>query len=190
MLLCNFNYVVKPTGTDSPSQNGAIEIYNGHIAIKVWTLLYISGLHHKFWSAALLYRVYLHNHLVHSVMRKNPFKGHFGVKPDLSSLKLFGTHVCVKLTGKQCSKFDQHNFLGKFLGYLSTNQNICYLDLLSGLAKTSHHAQLDEAWYLWHKQPPGPQLLYGLGLEADVTSLTKQTGHEPASLVVPPPPYT
>jgi hypothetical protein len=132
----------------------------------------MSSLHHKFWSTALLYRVYLYNHLVHSIMQKTPFKGHFGVKPDLSSLNLFGTCVCVKLTRKQCCKFDQHDVSGKFLGYLSTNQNICYLDLLSGLVKTSHHAQLDEAWYLQHEQPPGP-LLYDLGLEVDVTFLNK-----------------
>jgi uncharacterized metal-binding protein YceD (DUF177 family) len=35
--------------------------------------------------------------------------------------------------------------------------------------KTSHHAQFDEAWYLQHECPPGPQLLYDLGLEVDDT---------------------
>jgi hypothetical protein len=94
MLLQDFNYVVKPTGADSPSQNGAVEIYNGHLAVKVQTLLYMSGLHPKFWSAVLLHTVYLHNRLVHFVTCKTPFEGHFGVKPDLSSLKLFGACVC------------------------------------------------------------------------------------------------
>ncbi len=67
MLLQDFNHVVEPTGADSPSQNGTVEIYNGHLAVKVRTLLYMSVLHPKFWSAALLHTVYLHNHLVHSV---------------------------------------------------------------------------------------------------------------------------
>ena len=35
MLLRDFNYVVKITGADSPSQIGTIEIYNGHLAVKV-----------------------------------------------------------------------------------------------------------------------------------------------------------
>jgi hypothetical protein len=36
--------VVEPTGTDSPSQNGAVEVYNGKLAIKTRILLYRPGL--------------------------------------------------------------------------------------------------------------------------------------------------
>jgi hypothetical protein len=61
MMLKNFGYAVKPTGADSPSQNGCAEIYNNTLAVKVWTLLYGSGLPAKFWSALLLHDVYLHN---------------------------------------------------------------------------------------------------------------------------------
>ncbi len=43
-MLSNFNYIVEPTGADSPLQNGAVEFYNGHLAVKVWTLIYMSGL--------------------------------------------------------------------------------------------------------------------------------------------------
>jgi hypothetical protein len=100
----------------------------------------------------------------------------------LSSLKLFGAHVCIYRTGKRHGKLDHHNFSGIFLGYLSTDQHICYLDLLSGVVKTSHHAQFNEAWYLQHEQPPGPQLLYDLGLEADGTFFSK-TCLDPESLV-------
>ncbi len=38
-----------PTGADSPSQNGAVEVHNGHIAVKVQMLLYMLGLPSKFW---------------------------------------------------------------------------------------------------------------------------------------------
>ncbi len=58
MMLHEFGYVVKPTGADSPSQNGGVEIYNNTLAIKVRTLLYGSGLPAKFWSAALVHAVY------------------------------------------------------------------------------------------------------------------------------------
>jgi hypothetical protein len=52
-LFCNmfqkeFQYVVKPTGLDCPSQNGAAKINNDKLAIKVRTLLYGSGLPAKF----------------------------------------------------------------------------------------------------------------------------------------------
>ena len=73
----------------------------------------------------------------------------------------------MKRTGDRRSKLDRHDFWGIFLGYASTDQNILYLDLNSGLVKRSHHAQFDEAWYLQPHQPPAAQLLYDLGLEAE-----------------------
>jgi hypothetical protein len=33
MILCNHLYVFEPTGADSPSQNGAVEIYNDKLAV-------------------------------------------------------------------------------------------------------------------------------------------------------------
>jgi hypothetical protein len=186
-MLCTFNYVVEPTGADSPSQNGAIKFCNGHLAVKVWMLLYMSSLPPKFWSAVLLHTVYLHNRLVHSVTQRTPFEGHFRVKPDLTYLKLFGAWVCVKRTGKRCRKLDCNDFTGIFLGSLSTDQNIKYLDLTSGIVKTCHHAQFDEAWYLQHEHPPGPQLLYDLGWEVDNIFLS-EIGAAPDCLSAPYPP--
>ncbi len=90
MVLCNHNYTVNPTGVDSPSQNGAIKIYNDKLAICVCTLLYGAGLPAKYWSAALQHAVYLHNWLVHTVTKCTPIKGFFGFKPDIGHLKLFG----------------------------------------------------------------------------------------------------
>ncbi len=89
------------------------------------------------------------------------------MKPDLQSLKTFGSRVGVKRTGNCSAKLDRHNFSGIFLGYTSTDQNIIYLDLDSGLVKRSHHATFDEAWYLQPSRPPASQLLYDLGLEAE-----------------------
>jgi hypothetical protein len=77
-------------GADSPSQNGAVEIYNAKLAVRTRTLLFGSGLPAKFWSSALVHAVYLHNRLVHTVTRRTPFEAFFGAPPDLSSLKLFG----------------------------------------------------------------------------------------------------
>jgi hypothetical protein len=131
-------------------------------------LLYGSGLPAKsYWSAALVHSVYLHNCLVHSATKTTPFKGYYGQPPDLSSLKLFGSWVCVKQTGNWRGKLDRHDFTGIFIGYTASNQNIIYIDLDSGLVKRSHHAQFDEAWYLQPHCPLAAQLLYDLGLEDD-----------------------
>ncbi len=167
LLLRKVNYTIEPTGADSPSQNDSAEIYNDKFAVRTRTLLYGSGLPVKFWSAALLHSVYLHNHLAHGDTKKTPFEGYYECKPDLSSLKLFGARVCVKRTGKRRGKLNRHDFTGIFLGYTATDQNIMYLDLDLEIVKTSHHAQFDEAWYLQPSRPPAAQLLYDLGLETD-----------------------
>ena len=101
MMLRDFGYVVEPTGADSPSQNGGAEIYINTLGVKVWTLLYGSGLSAKFWSAALLHTVYLHNRLVHSATHMTPYEGWYGRKPDVTHLKTFGSRVCVKHTGSR-----------------------------------------------------------------------------------------
>jgi hypothetical protein len=99
LMLKKFKYVVKPMGFDSPSQNGGAEIYNGTLTVKVWTLLYSLGLPAKFWSAALLHAVYLHNQLVHSSTGRTPYEGWHGCKPDVTHLKTFGSRACVKMSG-------------------------------------------------------------------------------------------
>jgi hypothetical protein len=168
-MLQDYGYVVEPTGADSPSQNGGVEIYNNTLVVKVCTLLYGSGLPAKFWSAALLHAIYLHNRLVHSKTSKTPFKGWHGRKPDVTHLKTFGSRMCVKRTGSRRSKLDRHNFTGIFLGYTATDQNIIYLNTTSGIVKSCHHAVFDEAWYLQPSHPPAAQLLYDLGIEDEST---------------------
>ena len=70
LLLRKHRYVMEPTGADSPSQNGAVEIYNDKLAVCTRTLLYGAGLPAKYWSSALQHSVYIHNRLVHTVTKK------------------------------------------------------------------------------------------------------------------------
>jgi hypothetical protein len=98
-MMEEFSYTVEPTGANSPSQNGGVEIYNGTLAVKVCTLLYGSGLPTKFWSAALLHSVYLHNQLVHSAVGTTPYEAWYGRRPDVTNLKMFGSRVCVRQSG-------------------------------------------------------------------------------------------
>ena len=162
-MMRRHRYVVEPTGADSPSQNGGAERMNDTLAVSVRALLYGAALKPKFWSAVLLHAVWLHNRKVHSITRRTPFEGWYGMRPDLSQLKMFGSRVCVKRPGKRRAKLDRHDYQGIFLGYSARDQNIHYLDLNSGLVKTSHHAYFDEAWYLQPSRPPAAQLLYSLG---------------------------
>ncbi len=167
MILRKHSYIFEPTGAGSPSQNGGAETYSDKLAIRTHTLLYGAGLPAKYWSSALIHAVYLQNCLVTMSTQCTPFKDFYGHKPDLSGLKTFGSWVCVKCTGRRRSKLDCHDFSRIFIGYTTSDQNIAYINLDSGLVKTSHHAQFDEAWYLQPSCPLATQLLYDLGLEAD-----------------------
>jgi hypothetical protein len=168
LLLRNYHYVLEPTGVDSLSQNGAVEIYNNKLAIHTHTLLYGSGQPAKYWSSALQHPVYLHNRLVHAIAKKTPFKGMYNAKPDISHLKLFGSRMCLKISGICRGNLDKHNLKGIFLGYTATDHNIVYLDLNSGIVKCSHHAQFNKAWYLQESRSPATQLLYKIGLVPDM----------------------
>jgi len=131
LFLRKYHYVMEPTGADSPSQNGAIEIYNDKLAVCTRTLIYGAGLPAKYWSAVLQHSIYLHNRLVHTVTKKTPFEALYGHKPDIRHLKVFGSRVCVKMSGIRRGKLDRHDFKGIFLGYTATDNNIVYLDLNS-----------------------------------------------------------
>jgi hypothetical protein len=106
-------YVLKPTGADSPSQNGAVKVYNGNLAVCTRTLLYDSGLPAKYWSSAplqysdsplrlrptrqvLVVRptplcILAQLPLAHATTKKTPFEVYFRICPNLVHLKLFGS---------------------------------------------------------------------------------------------------
>jgi hypothetical protein len=109
--------IVEPTGSDSPEQNKQAEKWNDIFGVTVRVLLYGSGLPAVFWSAALIHAAYLHNRRVHKSILMTPFEAWHGFKPDLRRLRVFGSRVCVKRTGKRRSKLDQHSFSGIFIGY-------------------------------------------------------------------------
>jgi hypothetical protein len=161
-------FVVEPTGADSPNQNKQAERYNDTFGVTVRVLLYGSGLPANFWSAALIHAAYLHNRCVHKTTLMTLFEAWNGFKPDLRTLRVFGSRVCVKRTGKRRSKLDRHDFTGIFIGYTATDENIKYIDVHTRIEKSCHHAIFDEAWYLQPKRPPFAQMLYDVGLEPDV----------------------
>ena len=147
-------YVVKPTGADNPSQHGRIEKWNDTLGITVRVLLYSSRLPGKYWSAALLHAVYLHNRRVHKAIGRTPFEAWYGLQPNLKHLKLFSSWVCIRRTGKCRAKLDTNTFKGILLGYAATDHSICYIDVNSGIVKRSVHAIFDEAWYSHPTRPP------------------------------------
>ena len=99
-------------------------------------VLYGSSLNATYWSAAVLHATYLYNRRVHSEISKTPFEAWYGQKPDLKLLCTFRSRVCVKRMGYRSSKLDRHDFMGVFIGYTATDQNVRYLDLTTGAVTT------------------------------------------------------
>jgi hypothetical protein len=129
--------------------------------------LYGASLPATYWSYALVHMVYLLNCLVHSCTKRTPYEVWWGTQPDLSHLRVFGSRVCVKGTGHRRPKLDRNDVSGIFLGFTATDQNVIYMDLVSGQIKSCHHAYFHEAWYLQPTRPPAAQLLYDCGLLAE-----------------------
>jgi hypothetical protein len=75
--------------------------------------------------------------------------------------------LCAKKAGERHAKLDHNDFTGIFLGYTATDQNVKYIDLNTGVVKTSHHATFDKTWFLQPTRPPAAQLLYDMGLKYD-----------------------
>jgi hypothetical protein len=115
-----------------------------------------------------------------------PFEAWHGIKPDLSRLRVFGSRVCVKRTGKRRSKLDRHDFTGIFLGYTATDENIRYVDVDTRIVKTLHHAIFDEAWYLQKRRPPFAQMLYDIGLEFIPDTIPAPPQGPPPKALYPP----
>ncbi len=82
---------------------------------------------------AAVHAICLLNRRVHSAIGITPYEAWWGKQPDLSALKVFGSRVCVKVTGKRRSKLDRHDFTGIFVGYTASDDNIRYIDVDSGV---------------------------------------------------------
>ena len=83
-VIAKHHYVLEPTGSDTPSENGLAERPNGTLSTMFCRLLYTSGLLPTFWADALLHSVYLYNRLVHTSIGMTPLEAHTGVQSDLS----------------------------------------------------------------------------------------------------------
>ena len=185
--------MVEPTGADKANENGLEERPNQTIAAMVIRLLYAAGLPLTYWTDAYLYVVYLYNRMVHSGIGMTPYQAQYGVKPNLSRLCVFDSRVNCKIPGQRRAKLDKHTYDGIFLGYGSTDKHIRYMDVNTLREKLTTHATFDEAHYTSEHKPPGPQLLYNLGIyspSAPHDNPSKDVPSYPTILPVIPPSIT
>ncbi len=117
-------------------------------------VLYSAGLQSKYSLSALLHAVYLQNQRYHQPTGTNLFEAWNGLQPDLKDLCLFGSRVCVKISGKQHDKLDKHEFFVEFSwGTPARTQIFDILTLIAALLRFltmqylmkhgTHHLDLD-----------------------------------------------
>jgi hypothetical protein len=103
---CKFNGITQRSSTSyTPEQNGRAERANRSILNGIRCLLSDSKLALSYWGFAALTSVYLKNRSPHKALyRSTPYQEWFGIKPDLSQLRVFGNRCWMNIPTKVRSK--------------------------------------------------------------------------------------
>ncbi|KAJ9512226.1 hypothetical protein QJQ45_012781 [Haematococcus lacustris] len=136
----------------SPEQNGAAERLNRTIMEKARSILHAGrmGLHH--WADAAKLSNYVRCVLPVSDQPLTPWESFFGVKPDLSGLRVFGSAVWVHVPAHKRSKLEAKAVWGVFVGYQLGSKS--YRVLVNGKEYHSKDVVFDEQ--LIQHMPTGP----------------------------------
>ena len=91
-------YTIETTGTSASFQNAIVEQPHYTLAKMMRTMLSGENLDSLYWSHSLRHAVYIKNRLTHSALPDHisPFHRFTGRRPDLTYLRVFGSHVTVK----------------------------------------------------------------------------------------------
>ncbi len=138
-------FTMETTGSDSSAQNGLAERPNRTYADMMRCILHSSELGPQYWSYALNYAVHIKNRILHTTLGRTPYEAFTGTKPDVSHLRIFGSTLYARNTGRRSAKLDSHTSIGTFLGFSATPKNVIYIDNNTAQVKIAHHVIFDEA---------------------------------------------
>ena len=175
-------YSLEITGSDNSSQNGTVERPHRTLANMMRAALTNSGIGEKYWSDALIHSVFIKNRLPHAAFKykSTPYTELTGTKPNMDSLKIFGSPITTREPGRRPVKLDNHCYNGIFLRFAKTLKNIVYIDKLTKKIKTTSYATFDEARYSANKKPRGAQRLLQTGLPSPEPPEQMQSQKTPA----------
>ena len=106
------------TNPYTPEQNGVSERLNRTIMEAVRSMLIHSNLPLSFWAEAVQCAVYAHNRSPTSALHDaTPFECWFGVKPDISNMRVFGCVCYYHVPDPQRQKLDPKARKAVFVGY-------------------------------------------------------------------------
>lgn len=105
------------TAPYTPQQNGAAERLNRTLMEKVRAMLQDAGLENELWAEAIVTANYIRNRLPAAGVEKTPWEACFGVKPDVSHVRVFGCPAYAQVPAEKRSKLDARSQRGVFVGY-------------------------------------------------------------------------
>ncbi|KAJ9528397.1 hypothetical protein QJQ45_020322 [Haematococcus lacustris] len=126
----------------SPQQNGAAERLNRTIFEKARSILHAADLSLSFWAHAAVFANHVRCLLPVSGQPLTPWEAFYGVKPDLSGLRVFGCRVWLHVPDHQRSKLQAKSVEGLFLGYEPGSK--AYKVLVNGKETCSKNIVFDE----------------------------------------------
>ncbi|KAJ9515742.1 hypothetical protein QJQ45_008622 [Haematococcus lacustris] len=152
----------------SPQQNGAAERLNRTIFEKARSIIHSADISLSFWAHAVKFANHVRCLLPVSGQPLTPWEAFYGVKPDLSGLRVFGCRVWLHIPDHQRSKLQAKSVEGLFIGYepgskayrvLVNGRETCSKDIvfdeLSVLQPTRQQDQPTQAVFLL-PLPPSP----------------------------------
>ena len=148
--IANSGYILETTGAGASFQNAIVERPHRTLADMMRTMLSGANLSSDYWSHAIRHAVYIKNRLPHSALAggMTPFQAYTSRRPDLSHIRVFGSHVTVKQPRIRRTKLDKdHTTTGIFFCFTATNRNIWFEDTTTGELKNTRHLIFDEAHY-------------------------------------------
>ncbi|KAJ9522181.1 hypothetical protein QJQ45_005236 [Haematococcus lacustris] len=126
----------------SPEQNGAAERLNRTIMEKTRSILHAGRMGLQYWADAAKLSNYVRCVLPVTDQPLTPWESFFGVKPDLSGLRVFGSDVWVHVPAQKRSKLEAKAVRGVFVGYQLGSKS--YKVLVAGREYHSKDVIFDE----------------------------------------------
>lgn len=106
------------TTPDTPQHNGVAERMNRTLLDKVRAMLLDADLPESYWYDALVYATFLHNiSPTHSLDCMTPEEAWSGNKPDVSTIRVFGSRAFVHIPDAQRDKLAAKSLVCTLLGY-------------------------------------------------------------------------
>lgn len=112
----------------TPQQNGKAERLNRTLMEKTRSMLNGAGLPEALWGEAIMTANYLRNRSPSTNRTKTPLELMFGIKPDLTNLRVFGCEAFVHTPKQKRSKLDETSEKGIFIGYTPNGYRILMED--------------------------------------------------------------